>query len=183
MDPCSLLPSLSLPGSVCEAYNTSMDVVRFVKVSHGNLGDSEEDSALLAAMADEALDYFTSFEWCGGVTDFRFGVGVGKVIALFLLQVEPAALKGKPLPRSGEYVWVVVGDIPSAYLETDGIHDPFVALAEYCELMIDWADEVLAGGDLGECFPVRATASKDNARDLQSRIRTIRDLFSLPEVL
>lgn len=95
-------------------------------------GDDPEDTRLLGGMLQTAKDYLFSFDWCSGVTKAYFGDGVGGVVAVFLMRIIPA--------RKGidEWLWVIVGDIPPAYLVTEGIRDPHEALAAYIEHRKEW---------------------------------------------
>jgi hypothetical protein len=93
--------------------------------------------------------------------------GVGGVVAVFLLKFKNCNINGDSV------LWVIVSDIPSAYLVVDDAPDPKVALKIYCELMSDWAKAVLSGQCLNNEFPVGAAATKENAEHLLSRIGLI----------
>jgi hypothetical protein len=77
-------------------------------------GDDEADSGLLAGMARQAAEYLMSFDWCVSIMDTYFGDGIGGVVAVFLFRILPAR------PHIDEWIWVVVGDLPSAYLSRGG---------------------------------------------------------------
>jgi hypothetical protein len=102
-------------------------------------GDDEEDGALLANMAREAAEYLTSFDWCVSIIDTYLGDGIGGVVAVFLFRILPAR------PHIDEWTWVVVGDLPSAYLSTEDIKSPRDALDAYMWHRSQWADCILAG--------------------------------------
>lgn len=74
-----------------------------------------------------------------------------------------------------EQLWVVVGDLPSAYLVTDVSPDAIAALGVYCELMEDWANAVLQETPLNEVFPVSARPTVENAHALLTRVKCLRD--------
>ncbi|HEU4868599.1 MAG TPA: hypothetical protein VFV09_12845, partial [Actinomycetota bacterium] len=77
-------------------------------------GDDEEDTALLNEMLREAKAYVSSFQWCQSITEsFASEVAIGGVVAVFLLRIEPGS------PEVDDHLWVVVGDLPPAYLVTD----------------------------------------------------------------
>ena len=130
-------------------------------------GDDEEDTRLLHAALAEAREYLGGMTWYRGVKETYFGLGVGGVVAVFLFRIDPA-------PDVDEWLWVVVGDLPSAYLVTDEAPTPLAALEVYCELMDEWVEVVRRGGDLDEVYPVAAEASPENAADLARRIAFLR---------
>ncbi len=73
-------------------------------------GDDEQDTQLLRTMAEEAQTYLASFSWCKGIDDAHFAGGVGGIFAVFLFHIRPDR------PEVDPWMWVVIGDIPSAYL-------------------------------------------------------------------
>ena len=81
-------------------------------------GDDEEDTALLCEMAENAETFLKSFSWCLAIRESFFGAGVGKIIAVFLFRISPAR------PDIDEWLWVIVGDLPPAYLVTECSKDP-----------------------------------------------------------
>ena len=78
---------------------------------------------------------------------------------------------GKPEDRER---WVVVGDVPPMHFETDDIRTPAVALQLYCAIAQDWADNVVAGRDLSDSYPIDAEPTLEHAEMLLSRIDFIR---------
>ena len=117
----------------------------------------------------EALDYITSHSWCPPQKDMFLACGVGGVIALFLVEFTEK-IAGSP----DDALWLVVGDLPSAYFVTENATHPRAALETYCNLMDDWVAAVLDGGDLDEVYPVEAEPSEQNEQELASRLRYLR---------
>ncbi len=132
-------------------------------------GDSKEDTVLLQAMVREAHEYMSGHAWMPGVRSVHFGLGVGGLVAVFLFTFSEA-IKGRD-----DQLWVIVGDIPSAYLVIDECRTPEEALACYCSLMMDWVSAVRRGTDLKDVFPVRAEPSVENADSLERRVRFIEE--------
>jgi hypothetical protein len=131
-------------------------------------GDDAQDTALLKGMYHEARAYIESFRWCRRIRDAWFGFGVGGIVGLFLFNVEGD-------PEVDEWLWVVVGDLPSAYFVLDCSPSPRAALEVYCDLMSNWVRAVQAGTPLDEVFPVSAPADLDHAAMLESRLRFLRN--------
>jgi hypothetical protein len=131
--------------------------------------DGEEESELLNLMADDALSYIQSFRWCPEVVGCHLAFGIGKVFAIYFIEFANAIAES-PDDRA---LWVVTGDVPIAYLVVEESDDPRDAAGRYCELMCEWANAVLSGGDLSEVYPVEAPATAENARDLLTRVDTL----------
>jgi hypothetical protein len=131
------------------------------------IGEDDEETGLLNIMYNNAVDYINSFSWCPPIEKVYFGFGVGGVVAVFLFHFR------KPINGKDKWLWVIEGDIPSAYLVLDKSHDPVTALKEYCKLMTGWANAIIDGKELKNKFPVEAKPTKVNAFDLLRRIRFI----------
>src|SRR5436190_382914 len=97
-------------------------------------GQDDSETFALCAMFDEASQFLLSFNWCGEIKESYFGMGVGGVLAVFLFRIVPK--------KTGvdEWLWVVTGDIPPAYLVTDEAPNPACALAGYVREMTRWVD-------------------------------------------
>jgi hypothetical protein len=132
-------------------------------------GEDPNETAELQGHLSEASEYLRSFPWCGDVKESYLGVGVGGVVALFLFRIQPNTTS------VDEWLWVVVGDLPSAYFVTDAASTPADAINVYCDLMGEWLSAVRAGGRLTEVFPVAAEASEENAAMLESRVEFLRE--------
>lgn len=130
-----------------------------------------EDSAeaqQIREMLDRAEAYVRSFPWCPPISERYVGYAIGDVIGVFLFKLA-SKINGKD-----DLLWVVEGDVPSAYLVPDHAPDPASALGVYCDLMEQWAKAVLCGCSLDEVFPVCAAPTVEHADMLLSRIRFIR---------
>lgn len=131
-------------------------------------GEDEEETRKLKSMLQRAKAYIGKFTWCPPIARAYMGLGIGGVVGVFLIQLKEK-IKGQD-----EYLWVVEGDLPSAYLVIDNAQDPISALEIYCELMEDWILAVEKGDSLKDVYPVDAPADKKHAAMLRSRIQFIR---------
>jgi hypothetical protein len=118
-------------------------------------------------MAIKAQAFIESFEWCRGVKNSYFGFGVGGIVGVFYFSIIPA---NEDIDR---YLWVVVGDLPPAYLVTDEIRTPGEALRAYIYEMRQWIEAVENGQSIEECIPVNAPANPEMASQLKSRVSFI----------
>ncbi len=119
-------------------------------------------------VTQEALDYIASFNWVNAIESFDIAYLIDGVIALVRVKIS------SELAAVDRCLWVVAGDLPSAYFVQDNAHTPNAALSIYCELMADWIGAVRNGSDLSEVYPVEASPTIENAEALETRIRFIR---------
>src|SRR5262249_36635486 len=124
-----------------------LDVARVVPADRMR-GDSQEDTALLRGMRADAERFLGSFAWCGGVTEAYFGLGVGGIVAVLLFRIRPAGA------GVDEWLWVVTGDLPPAYLVTDQAPNPACALKGYIDLMREWVEAARSGRPVVDLIPV-----------------------------
>jgi hypothetical protein len=132
-------------------------------------GDNDEDTRLLRAMADEGRQYLASHDWCPPIRALHLAHGVGGVVALFLVEFSHK-IPGSP----DDSLWLVVGDLPTAYFVTENVSTVRDALECYCSIMDDWVAAVLDERDLEEVYPVEAEPTEANAQELQSRLQFLR---------
>jgi hypothetical protein len=136
-------------------------------------GEDEEDTHLLQKMLAEAERYLRSFSWCGGVREAYLGIGVGGIVGIFLFRIRPTS------DHAGEWVWVVVGDLPSAYISVDGAPNPACALDGYIGAMEEWVDAADAGRPVDRLIPVNVAPTIENARQLRTRLEFLnREILS-----
>ena len=101
--------------------------------------DDEEDSALYQSMVAQARSFLERFRWCSGVRALYGGKAVPGVVAVFLAEIAPSEA------GVDETLWVVVGDVPPAYLVLDRAPNSTAALRIYIENMRGWVTAVRAG--------------------------------------
>ncbi len=134
-------------------------------------GDDDEDTRLLHSMLEEAKAYLKAFHWCRAIREAHFGIGVGAVVAVFLFRIDPART------NVDEWVWVVVGDLPPAYIAIENAANPIQALSGYVGEMKAWVEAVHAGKDVKHLIPVNVPATREHARLLDSRLDFIKHEF------
>jgi hypothetical protein len=130
-------------------------------------GDCPEDTHLLRKALAKAEAFLAGHAWCEKIQERHFGICIGGIVSVFLFEIVPTR------PDIDALLWVVVGDLPSAYLVTDEAPDPAEAMVQYIGLMRDWFLVVNDGGDLSGVFPVEAAPTRANASALESRLNYI----------
>ncbi|HEY0647858.1 DUF4826 family protein [Phenylobacterium sp.] len=130
--------------------------------------ESAEEVAELEKLATEARAFMKADSWAPEIDDLVLAFGVAPMLGLFLVRFVPG---GKPEDSER---WVVVGDLPSMHFETDDMLTPERALRLYCAIAQDWADNVLAGRDLSDSYPIEVAPTAEHAEMLLSRVDFIR---------
>ncbi len=134
-------------------------------------GETEKDTRLLREMAEQARQYLLSFQWCKSIQRGWFGWGVGGIVAVFLFEIDPAS------PAVDKMLWVIVGDLPPAYLVVDESPTALGALRTYVELMQEWVTAVREGKSTEECIPVNSAATRESADALETRLNFLKQEF------
>jgi len=126
-------------------------------------GNDHAETVELRGMLDRAENYLKSFAWCPPILEKYVGVGVPGVFALFLFKLQTSE------DFTEQWLWVVEGDVPSAYFVIDDAAEPAAAVLVYCEIMDAWVRAVENGAELSDVFPVQAKATMENATMLRKR--------------
>ncbi|MDR3792652.1 MAG: hypothetical protein P4L03_04640 [Terracidiphilus sp.] len=121
-------------------------------------------------MAEEAVNYIRTFDWCVEIHEIYFGDGVGGIVALFLFYVTIREFE-KP-----EWLWVVVGDLPPSYMEFEAGHTPRAALLRYIEGVEEWLATPESERLSGDLIPIDVPPGSEFAEMLRSRMKTLRSL-------
>ena len=131
------------------------------------IGD-EEDMAELRELAAEAVAYIRAFSWCPPIKDAYLAFGIGGIVGVFFVEFL------SKINGTDDRLWVVVGDLPSAYLVVESEDDEKQALERYCELMGQWVSAVRSNADLSQVFPVPVSPTVEHAEMLRGRIEMLR---------
>jgi hypothetical protein len=136
--------------------------------SHSIADEDASETADLKAMFREASDYLLDHKWCEKISEAYMGIGVARVVAVFLFRIVPVG-------EADEWVWVIVGDLPPAYIATDHAPNAACALDAYIGEMELWVRAANEGGMVEELIPVNVPPTKANAKALQSRLNFLRE--------
>ncbi|CAM3305277.1 hypothetical protein [Asticcacaulis taihuensis] len=135
------------------------------------LGEDEKDTEQLRAQFEDAQAYIKGFSWSEPIERAYLAFGVGGIFALFLFVFE------KAVGGTDKELWVVTGDLPSAYFITDAAEMVPDAIDTYCCLMEEWIVSVEEDDHEIKVFPIAAQRTKANADALRTRIAFLRKNF------
>lgn len=130
-------------------------------------GENDDETQRLRKMEVKARGFLSHFDWCSEIREFYFGDGIGDVFAIFLARIIPSR------QSVDEYVWIVVGDIPPAYLVTDDCPSPKEALKGYIWEMRKWVALAKQGRTSPAVIPVNAPATPESAETLEGRLNAL----------
>lgn len=136
--------------------------------------DDEEEIRLLQHMAQEAQDYLLGFTWCLEIREAYFGGAYGGVVSVFFFRITPAS------PEIDEWLWVVIGDLPPAYLVIDVSRTPSQALESYILEMWKWVHFAKRGHASEDVIEVDLPPNWKNAEELETKLRILRKVI-VPE--
>ncbi|MGA7241147.1 MAG: hypothetical protein WBY44_36030 [Bryobacteraceae bacterium] len=131
-------------------------------------GEDAEDTNLLKQMAAEARNFVSSQKWCDHIDGLHLAYGVGGVVGVFLVQITPRS------DNVDNCLWVIVGDLPPAYIVTEDNPTAAEALDSYCSEMEAWVEAANEGASVDELIPVNVPPTPEHAEQLGGRIAYIR---------
>jgi hypothetical protein len=134
-------------------------------------GEDEDETQQLNALLAEARTFISKFEWCMQINDVHLGFGCADIVGVFLFQIVPS--RGD----IDSVLWVVVGDIPPAYLVLDCAPNAHSALDLYIKEMREWVNAVRVGASLEGIIPVNVQPTLENARSLDARLQFLAKNF------
>jgi len=129
--------------------------------------DYPEDRETARSMYRRARRFLESFTWCQGIEKGYVGILQSHIVGVFLFKIRPAK------PDVDEWLWVVVGDLPSAYLVCEGNPNPATALEGYIHEMSRWVDAVENGQPVAGLIPTRVDPTPKYAAMLKSRLKVL----------
>jgi hypothetical protein len=119
-------------------------------------GEDDEDDALLRETFARATAYLASHTWCSAIRTCYVGeIAIGKVVAVLLFDIEPAH------EGVDSTLWVVVGDLPPAYLVVDDSPNAACALEGYILEMRRWVAATYAGDAVDDLIPVETSGGAE----------------------
>ena len=145
------------------AINVTPDMSKVVEWSR-YLEMEDEDIEEARLLYEEAKDFLIFYDWCGEIRETYVGMFYPGILAIYLFRITPL--------KEGvdDWVWVVVGDIPAAYLTVDECPNPATALDGYIGALEEWVDAAKNGKSVANIIPVNVPATKENADMLEKRL-------------
>lgn len=137
----------------------------------------EHERRLLDELATRARISLDVQEWTPPIEELLLAFGIGRIIGLYLVRFPIPAVVRPGVHR--DEMWLVVGDLPTICFTTDTSPTPGDALRTYCDIAEEWADAVLSGSDVSDCYDMGVEPTEEHALMLKGRATTIRDDFAV----
>jgi hypothetical protein len=115
-------------------------------------------------MQSRANSYLLGFNWHRRPLDAWVGLYIPGIVGVFLFRIEPIS------EDIDGWMWVVVGDLPSAVIMIDDCPHGPAALANYVDAMREWVDAVRKGEPVDDLIPVNTPPTAEYADMLESRL-------------
>lgn len=128
------------------------------------LSSQKRDVDEIESMYSEAKDFLEFYDWCSEIRSAYVGFLYPGIVGVFLFQILPTR------QDVDEWVWVVVGDLPPAYLTTEDCPNPATALDGYIGAMMEWVHAAQNGESVADLIPVNVPATKENGDILKTRL-------------
>jgi hypothetical protein len=137
------------------------------------VGEIEDPS--VAEFARRAEGFLTGFRWCTRIIGAELAWATAGVLGVFRMEIDPVR------NDIDTVVWVVIGDLPPAYLAYEPADTWQDALRGYVDEMQRWVDAAKAAGKVSDLIPVNVAPPPANAARLESRLAFIRtQLLAVP---
>lgn len=124
---------------------------------------------------DNARDFLDYYDWVESIDRTFLGAAFSGILYIFLFEITSYREEVDP------WAWVIVGDVPPAYLTCDDATTPYEALDSYMGAMQDWVTAAKAGRSVANLIPVNVPATYENGILLENRLKFI-DEKILPEL-
>ena len=120
-------------------------------------------------LSELAGDYLNTFEWCEKIVKGWVVNDFGYILCIFYFEIETNRDS-----EADDHIWVIIGDLPTAYIDLISATTSKEALVHYCDLMEDWINCIKNGQTVEDCYPISALPTLEHANMLQSRIELIK---------
>ena len=150
------------------AMHVTPDLTKVVEL-RSYVDSCTSDKAALLSMHREAVSFLQFYNWCDEIIETYVGLFSPGIIGVFLFKILPSR------DDVDDWVWVVVGDLPPAYITCDDAPNPATALDGYIGAMTDWVGAAERGESVDELIPVNVPATKENAESLRKRLQFLDD--------
>jgi len=120
-------------------------------------------------LANEAESFLQGHKWCKTIKNKWFVEGWENLVMIFYFEIIPNS------KNVDDFVWVIVGDLPPAYIDIESASNPLEVIETYTDIMSDWVECVKNGLSIENCYPINVPPQKDYAEMLEIRIKLIRE--------
>ena len=118
---------------------------------------------------EDAISFLNKQSWHDGYANIYTGLVIEGIIGVYLFEIKHSRI------NVDDYVWVIVGDIPPAYITCEDAPNAPCALDGYIGAMDEWVKAVQSGHSVDDLIPVNVPATSDWAKKLATRLVFLKD--------
>ncbi|MDQ2799460.1 MAG: hypothetical protein M3Y13_07450 [Armatimonadota bacterium] len=118
-------------------------------------------------LARRAEQFLAGHRWCKSISERYLAWALAPQTGVFFFRLIPA-YKGVD-----KELWVIIGDLPPAYIVCDKAQSWQEALDAYGVEMMKWVEAVRNGRSITKLIPVNAEPTSEYANMLETRIKLI----------
>ena len=112
----------------------------------------------------DAITFLNQHTWHEGFTNVYAGLVVEGIIGIYLFEIIHSR------DDVDDFIWVITGDIPSAYITCEDAPNPACALDGYIGAMREWVKAVNSNQGIEDLIPVNVPPTKTWAEKLENRL-------------
>jgi hypothetical protein len=129
----------------------------------------EQEKGELLSLSNRAIEELSFYSWCEKIEEVYLGIYTPEIMGVFLVQFQTSD------PRVDPLLWVVVGDLPFAYLVCDNAPNAASAVSGYIQEMKLWVEAAKSGESVVDLIPVNLPATMENAKKLEWRLSLLEE--------
>jgi hypothetical protein len=122
-------------------------------------------------LAERSERFLVDHGWCREIEERYLAWAIAPQTGVFFFRIIPAF---EDVDRE---LWVIVGDLPPAYIVCDNAETWQEALDAYAFEMMKWVEAVRKGQSVADIIPVNVEPTAEHATMLETRINLIAELF------
>jgi hypothetical protein len=113
---------------------------------------------------NDSITFLNQHIWHEGFTNIYAGLVVEGIVGIYLFEIIHSR------DDVDDFVWVITGDIPPAYITCEDAPNPACALDGYIGAMREWVKAVKSDQDIENLIPVNVPPTKVWAEKLENRL-------------
>ena len=129
-----------------------------------DISPSLEFYSEVVPLLKEAKTYLKGYSWCKEIYNGWLFTNIGYAVNIFLFEIENLQ------SADDKFIWVIVGDFPSMYLDTYNVSTTKEVAEVYVELTTDWISKAEKNEPLEDCYPLDAQIDKPSIELLKKKV-------------
>ena len=150
-------------GKVGREKIMKVDVSKMILIDTIMKKDIKDDLSIYS-LTVEAKQFILNKKWCKNIINGYLAKSIEGIMCVYFFEIEPSQ------KNIDNYLWVIVGDIPPAYLVIDNSPDANSAINTYVNEMRIWIKAVKNNESLENIIPLNVPPEEKYADMLETRM-------------